>query len=206
MPRVENKTVDEIIELYALLGEFGQIKRANLMPNGDNESDSHHSFTLALIAYELASQFAPELDRQKIMLYALAHDLPEIITGDVDTIGLSSDDLRQKAQADAKALAETERKLTAAPHIIAALKDYEAKADDEALFVYWIDKMLTIPPHFYDNGTNLRKLGMRNRRDIQQWYNRTLVKLQQTSRPAHHSAVTILELTYRKMHDELLSD
>ncbi len=82
---VEDKTVLEIIELSRLLGEFGQIKRMAKLPNGDDETDSHHSFSLALTAYELAAQFAPELDQRKILLYSLVHDLPELITGDVNT-------------------------------------------------------------------------------------------------------------------------
>lgn len=205
MPEIKSTAVDEIIELSRLLGEFGQIKRVTLLPDGSKETDSHHSFSLALIAFELATQYAPELDSQKILLYALAHDLPELITGDVDTLNATPDELDKKAKADASAVLATELKLASAPHIVQAIKDYENKIDDESLFVYWIDKMITIPTHFYDNGSNLNKLGIRNRQDIQQWYDRTLLKLQKQKRKPHVSAVAILELTYKKMHDELLS-
>jgi putative hydrolase of HD superfamily len=203
MAAPQDKTVDELIELSKLLGEFGQIKRVTLLPNGDRETDSHHSFSLALVAYELAMQYAPELDSRKILLYALVHDLPELITGDVDTLNASAEELDKKAQTDALALATAKAKLAAAPHVVKALAGYENKKDDEALFVYWIDKMITIPTHFYDNGANLRKLGIRNQNDIQQWYERTLTKLHKQKGEPHASAVTILELAYQKMHDEL---
>ena len=205
MSQPKDTTVEELIELSKLLGEFGQIKRATRLPNGDQESDSHHSFMLALTAFELARQYAPELDSHKILLYALVHDLPELITGDVVTLHTSPEDLERKAKADALALHEATAKFTVAPHIVAALKDYEAKADDESLFIYWLDKMITIPTHFYDNGANLRQLGINNQQDIQGWYERTVAKLNKQKRTPHASAVTILELTYKKMHDELLA-
>jgi 5'-deoxynucleotidase YfbR-like HD superfamily hydrolase len=203
MKTVNSNALSDVFELSDLLGEFGLIKRASLLPNGEPETDSHHSFSLALIAYEFACQYAPELDSNKILLYALVHDLPELVTGDVVTLTASTAQLIEKAKADRLALDETVQKLATAPHIIAALTKYENKIDDEAMFVYWIDKMVTIPTHFYDNGANLRTLGVHNRQDIQQWYERTLAKLQKQPREPHVSAVAALELAYTKMYDEL---
>lgn len=200
---VEEKTILEVIELSRLLGEFGQIKRVVKLPNGDNETDSHHSFSLALIAFELAAQFAPELDQRKILLYSLVHDLPELITGDVNTLKSSQEELTQKAVRDSEALEQIKTTLVSAPNVLKALEDYENKEDDEALFVYWIDKMITIPTHFFDKGANLKELGISNQKDIQEWYQKTLTKLQRQRTP-HISAVKVLELAYRKMHDELI--
>lgn len=201
--KVESRTIAELIELSRLLGEFGQIKRATLMLNGESESDSHHSFALALIAFELAQQYAPELDSKKILLYSLVHDLPELVTGDMQTLTASAEELRAKAKRDEAAFKEAKRHFVAAPNIIAALEAYEEKRDDETLFVYWIDKMITIPTHFYDAGANLRALGVVDREGIQGWYERTLEKLQRQKGTPHLSAVKVLEMAYRKMHDEL---
>lgn len=202
---IQQRTIEEIIGLSRLLGEFGQIKRVTLLPNGDQESDSHHSFSLALIAFELAIQFAPELDTKKILLYSLVHDLPELVTGDTNTLLASSEQLTQKAKHDQDAIEEVRLTLRHATHILDALEAYELKQDDESLFVYWIDKMTTIPTHFYDNGANLQALGIHHRGDIEAWYQRTLEKLQKHN-PPHLSAVQVLELAYEKMHDELLND
>ena len=206
MTRVTHKTVNDVIELSRLLGEFGQIRRATLLPNGEPESDSHHSFSLALIAFELAAQYAPHLDSQKILLYSLVHDLPELESGDVVTLTATTEELHAKEAADAIALAAIKKRLARVPHIMSALEAYEAKADEESLFVYWVDKMVTIPTHFLDEGTNLKALGAKNRSDIKGWYERTLQKLQRAGPPAHVSAVQVLELAYKKMHDELLAD
>ncbi len=205
MKQVGEDTILELIELSRVLGEFGQIKRVTLLPGGDQESDSHHSFSLALIAYELALQYAPELDASKVLLYALVHDLPELVTGDMNTLTATAEQLEQKAKAESEMLEQAEAMLAIAPNVLTAVKAYEAKSSDEAMFVYWLDKMITIPTHFYDNGENLRKLGIANRADIQAWYERTLTKLRKSPRDPHASAVSIMELAYRKMHDELLN-
>lgn len=206
MSKVSSESISDFLSLSKLLGEFGQIKRATLLPNGEFESDSHHSFALALIAYELARQYAPELDQHKILLYGLVHDLTEIITGDMVTLTASEEELLQKASVDTKALAHAEELFRPFPHIFSALAAYEKKTDDESLFVYWIDKTITIPTHFYDNGANLKKLGINSQDDIRQWHDRTLKKLYRQSKTPHASAVEIFERAYQKMHDELLPD
>lgn len=200
---VQKDTILEIIALSKLLGEFGSIKRIVKLPNGDLETDSHYSFSLALIAFELANQYAPELDASKILLYALVHDLPEIFTGDIDTLTATPKQLADKTKQDALALKKLREVLKDAPHILNALEAYEQKQDQEALFVYWIDKIMTIPTHFYDNGANLHHLGVSTRQHISAWYERLLQKLNRQPLAPHSSAVQILELAYQKMHDEL---
>lgn len=201
---VNSSVVVDMIELSRILAEFGQIKRVTLMPNGDFETDSHHSFSLALVAYELASEYASELNLEKILLYSLVHDLVELINGDMQTLTASTEDLENKAKQDAVDLLEVKQRLKMAPRIIEALEKYEAKEDDEALFVYWLDKVVTIPTHFYDQGANLKALGVNNQQDIREWYKRTLAKLSKQSNSPHPSVAKVLELAYQKMHDELL--
>lgn len=201
--KVNDKTILEVITLSKLLGEFGSIQRAVYLPSGELETDSHHSFALALIAYELAKQYAPELDSSKIMLYGLVHDLTELITGDTVTLTASAEELQEKSKRELQALPSLRRLLKDAPHVLSAAETYEANKDQEALFVYWIDKMITIPTHFYDHGANLRALGIKNRQDISKWYERTLEKLQKQQLTPHTSAVQILELAYQKMREEL---
>ena len=49
---------------------------------GRQESTAEHSWRLALGAAVLCCEF-PELDREKVMLMCLVHDLGELYTGDV---------------------------------------------------------------------------------------------------------------------------
>ena len=82
--------IREIITLSELLGEMGDIKRGTRLPNGESEPDSHHCFMLALTAYEVCKKIGLALDFEKLLLYGLVHDLPEIINGDVWTLKLST--------------------------------------------------------------------------------------------------------------------
>lgn len=203
---VSQQSINDVIELSRLLGEFGQILRVTKLPNGSLEPDTHHSFVVALTAFDLAAKHASHLDQKKILLYALVHDLPELITGDVATLQSTADELRQKAQNDAAAVERTAEIFTNYPHIVAALREYEEGTSEEALFVYWIDKMITIPGHFFDNGENLRALGVHTRQDISEWYDRIRTKLYARPGVPHISAVKIMELAYQKMRDELLAN
>ena len=205
MKSPSDRTILEIIELSRILGEFGQIERATRLPDGRPESDSHHSFSLALISFELAMQFAPELDTKKILLYSLVHDLPELVTGDLNTLTATSADLALKSHQDKNAFAEVKKIFEKAPSILGAIKAYDTKEDEESLFVYWVDKIVTIPTHFHDKGKNLQELGIINKSDIREWYSRTLDKLNKHKQP-HVSAVQVLELAYTKLRDEFFTD
>lgn len=127
------------IAMSEVLFEFGQIMRATKMLNGAFESDSHHSFTLSLIAYELALDYAPELDAAKVMAYGLVHDLPELISGDVPTLLSSSEELLRKKEIDRVAVTCLHATLGMAPNIMSLIEAYERCKDEEAKFVYgWI--------------------------------------------------------------------
>jgi 5'-deoxynucleotidase YfbR-like HD superfamily hydrolase len=192
------------IAMSEVLFKFGQIKRVTKMPNGEFESDSHHSFSLALIAYELAREFAPELDASKVMAYALVHDLPEVISGDMPTLLSSSEELVRKKEDDKAAVAGLRAVLTSAPNVLELVETYEAFADEESKFVFWLDKTMTILTHFFDDGKNLHELGIRDHTAIEVWYDKLLKKLRTYAADPHQTASTVLEELYQKMHDELL--
>lgn len=189
-----------------VLFQFGQITRATKMPNGDYETDSHHSFALAVTAYELAKAYAPDLDAFKVMAYGLVHDLPEVITGDMPTLLSSSEELVRKKAQDRAALVSLKKTFGVAPHTLALIEAYEACADEEAKFVYWLDKAMTILTHFFDAGQNLHDLGVRSRADIEAWYVKLHKKLAMYADQPHQTAVAVLEELYTKMHDELFPE
>lgn len=192
------------IAMSDMLFRFGQIKRATKMPNGEHESDSHHSFALALIAYELAKAFAPELDAMKVMAYGLVHDLPELVTGDMPTLLASSEDLVRKRARDAAAWPKVSKVFGAAPNVLELIKSYEAHDDEESKFIFWLDKSMTILTHFFDDGKNLHELGIKDQSAIEQWYERLQEKLSRHAAHPHSTASGVLESLYQKMHDELL--
>src|SRR5487761_1693983 len=74
--------IHRLIEFQSLLHQFQAIERVTHVPGKfEPENDTEHSYNLALSAWFLA-QYFPHLDRDKIIRYALVHDLVEIHAGD----------------------------------------------------------------------------------------------------------------------------
>jgi len=53
------------------------------IPQEKAESVAEHSWSVALLAESLAAEYAPQLDRNKIMRMAMVHELCEIYAGDL---------------------------------------------------------------------------------------------------------------------------
>lgn len=138
-------SIDRIAELQKLIADFAKIKRTNkLVDNPGRENDVEHSFGLALTCWFLAPHIAPELDLQKIFEYALIHDLVELYAGDTYFLVTAAEAKQKKAREHAALERLSAEWLQDFPGLIQALQAYEDKADEEAWFVYAVDKIL--PP------------------------------------------------------------
>lgn len=58
---------------------------------GRQESVAEHSWRLALMTYFMTDEF-PEVDRNKVILMCLFHDLGEAVTGDIPTFKKTKED------------------------------------------------------------------------------------------------------------------
>lgn len=197
-----NDDIDYFVYLHTLLGEFGTIERQQLLPNKERETNSHHSFSLALICYELSKKYAPELDTEKVLLYSLIHDLPEIFTGDVNTLIASKEELIAKQAADEIALKKTEILFFMAPNIISTLKEYENKTTPEALFVWWIDKIMPALAHLHNGGILLKEFKVDTVEKLSAHKERLLEKLAHYGKPPE-CAKKIVDECYTKMYEML---
>lgn len=74
---------------YAYMARMKYVKRWNLRRNTREENDQEHSLQVAMIAHALAvirrKRYGGEVDMEKVMLLAVYHEAPEVITGDVAT-------------------------------------------------------------------------------------------------------------------------
>lgn len=175
--RTHKHSVTSLITLSNELAELGTIDRATLLPGGRKETDSHHSFSLALIAYDVCTKYCPELDVNLVVRYALVHDLVEIITGDEDTLSLNHQQLLAKHERELVAWKELQLRLADYPSLLSALKEYEGLDTPEAATVYVLDKACTIWTHFWDEGDNLHHRGAKTRADIDRWHVTQMEKL-----------------------------
>ncbi|MCL2451371.1 HD domain-containing protein [Candidatus Saccharibacteria bacterium] len=132
----------KLLNLQKLINDFSRIRRSVYMPGLDeDESDLHHSASVAFLAWQIYEDLNLDLDLGKILKYALAHDIVEIYAGDINAY--ASPELRaEKKRREAKSLARIEKEMKVDfPDLVAIMRDYEARSDDEALFVWSVDKM-----------------------------------------------------------------
>lgn len=142
-----------LIELQKLLLAFSQIDRQSHRKHNKgyiNETDTEHSYNLAMTAWFLAPHF-PELDRDLLIRYALAHDLVEIHAGDTNIF--APDDViatkRAREMAAAKKLGQDWSDF---PDIHGLIERYENRADNEARFIYALDKIMPIMLIYINDG------------------------------------------------------
>ena len=74
---------------YAYMARMKLIRRWSLQRNTREENDQEHSLQVAIISHALAlianRRYGGKLDMEKVMLLAVYHEAPEVITGDVAT-------------------------------------------------------------------------------------------------------------------------
>ena len=148
----------KIFKFAELLNNFRDIKRGVLVNGTERwENDIEHVCMLALMADYIISVENLNLDRAKVMRYCLAHDLVEIYAG--DTYAYSTDKEYVNSKKD-RELAAYKRLTTEFPEHKEFLKNiegYEVMLDEEARFVYALDKLYPSLNIYLDNGNSWKK-------------------------------------------------
>ncbi|HUG17177.1 MAG TPA: HD domain-containing protein [Thermomicrobiales bacterium] len=155
-----------IQQFWELALALKRVRRQGWIDRGVDapESVADHSWGVALLAW-LASHGRADLDRNRVLLLGLAHDLPEAIAGDatpfddtrdagrridarrfLELPAYSAAALRGKRDEEARALAELISGLPrgVAEELRAAWIEYERQETVEARFVKQIDKLETL--------------------------------------------------------------
>lgn len=150
----------EAVGIARLVADLGQVRRATRHPDGERESDTTHSMMLALVALLLAGHERVKLDTTRVLLYALVHDLPEAIAGDVSTLRpLGPEERAKKDEAEREAIAQIGDLSTLLWSLITR---YEARGwrDPEARFVHLLDKAMPRITHRWNGAVVPRSAGM----------------------------------------------
>ncbi len=124
-----------------LLHAAQRVKRVARLP-GETEqrNTAEHTFELALFAWYIATTEKLDLDIEKVIKYALAHDLIEGYAG--DTFIYDSEAQKTKADREAQALARIEKEFPEFPELAYLIHEYEKKETKESKFVYALDKLI----------------------------------------------------------------
>ena len=144
--------LNRIINLYGLLVEFRGVKRALRIPPEltDYENDVEHSYNLAMIGWFL-SEYFPELDSNKVVKIALAHDLVEVHAG--DTFAFSVQEVLDKKEIkELEAFEKIKDDWKDFPDMCLAIEEYKSRSSPEASFVYALDKLIPAIMNYIGDG------------------------------------------------------
>ena len=159
-------TDDAVLRFWSLALRLKRLRRTGWLDRGvtDPESGADHSWGVAVLGWLLARDH-PELDRERVLLLGLVHDLPEAVAGDPTPFdhvrdeagaiasnhfstapGYTDTARAAKQQAEAAALDDILGSLpgSLAADIRAAWQEYEDGHTPEARFVRQIDKLETL--------------------------------------------------------------
>jgi 5'-deoxynucleotidase YfbR-like HD superfamily hydrolase len=132
-----------VLEIITFTNAFRSIDRdLFLIKQSRLENDVEHSFQLALLVWYLSE--GTELKKEKLLKYALAHDLVETYAGDSPPFSSTESHLQSKDGREQSALEKIESDFSSFSDLAQALHAYEEKKDPESRFVYVIDKIMPI--------------------------------------------------------------
>ena len=135
-----------LLNLSKLVMKLGEEKRITRHPSGQFETDTTHSLMLALSAGYYAA--ANGLSVERVLFFALAHDMVEAYAGDTPTLHpLNADEKAAKDKREADAL---ERIWTEVPWLARIIEDYEKQDTPEARFVHMMDKVMPRLTHAHN--------------------------------------------------------
>jgi len=154
MPKAK-PDIQRLIDFHRLLLQFQAIERIVHVPHEQQakfrwENDTEHSYSLTMTAWFLCEYF-PHLDRDKVIRYALVHDLVEVHAGDTYVFA-DAEQLASKAAREAAALQQLKTDWPDFPELVENIHAYESKADAEAKFVYALDKIMPVLLIFIGKG------------------------------------------------------
>lgn len=140
----ERLPLSKLQDYVKLITEFGKVERVIYFPGTNRqENDQEHSYSLAMTAWYLIASNKLPLNVQKVLEYALVHDLVEVFAGDTYIYG-DSEHLSSKEEREAEA---AKRLIEAHPEfqeLHATIAEYMGHEDAESRFVYALDKVLPV--------------------------------------------------------------
>ncbi len=153
--------IHNLIKFVELIHTFREIERVLWLKGRDYpENDVEHSYQLAMVAwYAVSSQKLP-LDTDKVVKYAMLHDLVEAYAGDVDAFDADPQRDEKKAKKEREALEKLKTEFPEFPDMLELIESYEARFDEESKFVYALDKVLPVINIYLDNGRTWQKRGI----------------------------------------------
>lgn len=148
------------LEFTRFYHKFRNVERlVHAVGNDRMENLVEHSTQVAFTAWYIVSSLNLGLNLQKIVLYALVHDLPETYAGD-PMFNISPEAKANKKVAEEEARKRIAAELSEFPELIEMLEAYEKREDPESKFIYALDKILAVTNIILDEGRDWKEDGI----------------------------------------------
>jgi putative hydrolase of HD superfamily len=143
----------QLLDFVKFTNQFNKVKR-RIYINGEDrfESDSEHSYQLALVAWYIISSNKLPLNMDKVFEYAIAHDLIEIYAGDTFFHTKDKELVHSKKQREMIAFKMIVNEFPEFKNLHKAINDYEEQVNEETRFVYALDKVIAAMNVYLDRG------------------------------------------------------
>lgn len=136
MPKLQH--LENFIQL---LHAVQKVKRVSRRPDEkEMHNTGEHTFELALMCWYIASTNKLKLNYEKVLKYALAHDIVEAYAG--DTMVFDDEATKTKPAREAAALKRIEEEFPEFADLTETIHEYENLSTPEAKFVYAADKLI----------------------------------------------------------------
>ncbi len=178
-----------LLKFESLLKKFNSIYRdlESLHQADNTDNDVEHSYRVAMLCWMLINEYKLKLDVNKVIRYALLHDLPEAYAGDVSIYASQAQRKKGKKQ-EAKALGKLARRFPKQKSLWKDLHEYEQRKNEESKFVYLVEKLepilvvlLSAPDHWlkrkitWENFLERKQRKIKDLNTIAQFLNKDLM-------------------------------
>lgn len=134
-----------------LLHKFQSVERIAYAPDlVRKENDVEHSYFLTMFCWYLCDSLQLPYAKEKVLAYALAHDLVETYAG--DTYIWDPEAQKTKREREEKARARIENEFPEFVSLHTTIQSYEKQGDPAAVFVRAVDKLLPVLTNYIQNG------------------------------------------------------
>lgn len=145
--------LQKLLGFAKILNELQKVERVIRVPGSERwENDVEHSYSLAMLAWYIIESEHLSLNKEKVLCYALAHDLVEAYAGDTYLYSEDKEFLASKIERERLAAERLAKEFPEVPEIHAAIRGYVTKEDSESRFVYALDKIEPVIKIYLDDG------------------------------------------------------
>lgn len=145
--------IDGILKFVKLTEDFRAVERTILVNSRESrENDVEHSYQLAMVSWYIISAYKLDLNIDKVIKYALLHDLVEVYAGDTYIFDPNPEVHASKHQREKDALDRLRLEFSDFAEMSDLIENYENRDDEESKFVYALDKIIAPISIYLDKG------------------------------------------------------